>query len=66
MVVRIVDGDTFVVQLAAGRVEKVRLIGMDCPESKENARAKKRADESVLLPVSWSISGVSFLLHSHT
>jgi micrococcal nuclease len=32
-VVRVVDGDTIVARLAGGRVERVRLIGMDTPES---------------------------------
>ena len=32
-VVRVVDGDTIVARLAGGREERVRLIGMDTPES---------------------------------
>lgn len=32
-VVRVVDGDTVIARLAGGRVERVRLIGMDTPES---------------------------------
>ena len=32
-VVRVVDGDTLIARLAGGRVERVRLIGMDTPES---------------------------------
>jgi micrococcal nuclease len=32
-VVRVVDGDTIVARLASGRIERVRFIGMDTPES---------------------------------
>jgi micrococcal nuclease len=32
-VVRVVDGDTIIARLAGGRIERVRLIGMDTPES---------------------------------
>lgn len=32
-VLRVVDGDTIVVRLASGRVERVRYIGIDTPES---------------------------------
>ena len=37
-VVRVIDGDTFVVRYDE-REEKVRLIGVDCPESRRNAKA---------------------------
>jgi len=55
-IVRVVDGDTIVVKLK-GREEKVRLIGIDCPESvhadeSRNTAAGKRASEftSSILP----------------
>lgn len=32
-VVRVVDGDTVVVRVAGGRTERVRLVGIDAPES---------------------------------
>lgn len=43
-VVRIVDGDTFVINFN-GEIEKVRLIGVDTPESKRNRKAKRDAAE---------------------
>ena len=39
---RVIDGDTIVVTTPEGKSEKVRLIGIDTPESKPNAKAKKR------------------------
>lgn len=44
-VVRVVDGDTLKVELN-GRVENIRLIGIDTPESKVNKKAKKDAARS--------------------
>lgn len=44
-VVRVVDGDTLKVELN-GRIENVRLIGIDAPESKANKKAKKDAARS--------------------
>ena len=44
-VVRVVDGDTLKVELN-GRIENVRLIGIDTPESKVNKKAKKYATRS--------------------
>lgn len=44
-VVTVVDGDTLKVNLA-GRIESVRLIGIDTPESKVNTKAKKDASRS--------------------
>jgi len=41
-VVRVVDGDTLVC-LVDGKNEKVRLIGIDCPESKDNRKHKEDA-----------------------
>ena len=32
-VIKVVDGDTLKVRMADGMIEKVRLIGIDCPES---------------------------------
>jgi len=45
-VTRVVDGDTIVVQLDSGRLEHVRLIGIDTPESKPNKRASLQAGRS--------------------
>lgn len=44
-VVRILDGDTIEIELA-GKVENVRLIGIDTPESKRNRKVKKDAARS--------------------
>jgi micrococcal nuclease len=44
-VVRVVDGDTIKIELA-GKIESVRLIGIDTPESKANKKAKKDAARS--------------------
>lgn len=41
----VIDGDTVRVNYK-GRVEKVRLIGIDAPESRSNPRAKKQAERS--------------------
>jgi len=41
----VVDGDTIAVQLGRG-VDKVRLIGIDTPESRSNDRAKLQAERS--------------------
>lgn len=41
---KITDGDTFSV-LFNGRKEKIRLIGIDTPESRKNARAEKQSKE---------------------
>ncbi|MBX7137770.1 MAG: thermonuclease family protein [Oligoflexia bacterium] len=41
-VVRLVDGDTMVVEIAHKR-ERLRLIGIDTPESKDNDKAEKEA-----------------------
>lgn len=46
-VVSVTDGDTVVLQVARRR-ERVRLIGIDTPESKHNPRAKKQADRNHL------------------
>jgi len=44
-VLYVIDGDTIKV-LYHGKKESVRLIGIDCPESRRNARAKKIAERS--------------------
>lgn len=44
-VVRVVDGDTLVVKLGT-RSERVRLIGIDTPESRKNSKAKRDAARS--------------------
>lgn len=44
-VVKIIDGDTIGV-LYRGRYEKVRLIGIDTPESRRNSRAYRQAQGS--------------------
>ena len=41
---KITDGDTFSV-IFNGRKEKIRLIGIDTPESRKNARAEKQSKE---------------------
>ena len=45
MILRIVDGDTFEIRFD-GRKEKVRLIGIDTPESRENEKAEKDASRT--------------------
>ena len=42
---KIVDGDTFHIILN-GKLEKIRLIGIDTPESRINAKTKKDAERS--------------------
>jgi micrococcal nuclease len=44
---RITDGDTFSV-IFNGRKEKIRLIGIDTPESRRNDRSKKQGKEEKL------------------
>ena len=44
-VIKVVDGDTFEIRYLE-RTEKVRLIGIDTPESSENAKAGKDAERS--------------------
>jgi micrococcal nuclease len=46
-VLKITDGDTIVVILGANK-EKVRLIGIDCPETSKNNRAFRQAYEAKL------------------
>ncbi len=53
LVAYVVDGDTIIVK-RGGRTEKVRLIGIDTPESKENSKAfrdaeRKGSDISVII-----------------
>jgi len=38
---RVIDGDTIVVTTPEGKSEKVRLIGIDAPESRDNDKAKQ-------------------------
>jgi micrococcal nuclease len=45
LVAYVVDGDTIAVRIDRG-VEKVRLIGIDTPESRKNARAALQAERS--------------------
>ncbi|NPA41123.1 MAG: thermonuclease [Aquificae bacterium] len=45
-VVKVYDGDTFKCRLQDGREVKVRLIGIDTPESKRNRKAKRDAEKS--------------------
>lgn len=45
MVLGITDGDTLKVDFQ-GRKESVRLIGIDCPESRTNPKAKKNVERS--------------------
>lgn len=47
-VVSVTDGDTVVLQIASER-ERVRLIGIDTPESKRNPRSRKQADQNHLV-----------------
>jgi len=61
-VVRVVDGDTLKVELN-GRIENVRLIGIDTPESKVNKKAKKyatRSSQDIKTIVSLGKAAVSF------
>ncbi|MFN3869878.1 MAG: thermonuclease family protein [Aquificaceae bacterium] len=45
-VVRVVDGDTFRCTLNNGEEVRVRLIGVDTPESKANEKARRDAEKS--------------------
>jgi len=44
--VRVVDGDTFHCRLSSGEEVKVRLIGVDTPESSDNPKARRDAERS--------------------
>ncbi|MBX7152326.1 thermonuclease family protein [bacterium] len=44
-IIKIIDGDTFVIRYE-GKEEKIRLIGIDTPESKANIKAGKDASRS--------------------
>jgi len=46
---RVIDGDTIVVTTPEGKSEKVRLIGIDTPESRPNDKAKRDAKLNVLI-----------------
>jgi len=57
-VLHVVDGDTVVVLTSAGKVEKVRLYGIDCPESRQAGGPEATAfarDLLLLSPVSLSV-----------
>lgn len=43
-VLRVVDGDTFHCTMSSGEEVKVRLVGVDTPESSENPKARKDAE----------------------
>jgi len=43
---RVIDGDTIVVTTPEGKSEKVRLIGIDAPESQPNDKAKRDAERT--------------------
>ncbi len=45
-VVRVVDGDTFHCTLSSGEEVKVRLVGIDTPESTDNPKARRDAERS--------------------
>lgn len=45
VVIRVIDGDTIKVNLQ-GQTESVRLIGIDTPESRKNAKAMRDSDRS--------------------
>lgn len=45
IITKISDGDTFLINVN-GKTEKVRLIGIDTPESKDNLKAKKDASRN--------------------
>ncbi len=47
-VVRVYDGDTFKCRLKGGKEIKVRLIGIDTPESRKNRKAERDAKRSYL------------------
>lgn len=44
-VLRVIDGDTFLIRYC-GKEEKLRLIGIDTPETRANRKASKDADRS--------------------
>lgn len=61
-IIRVVDGDTIKIELA-GKIESVRLIGIDTPESKANKKAKKdaaRAGEDLKAIVSMGKAAAEF------
>ena len=45
-VVRVIDGDTFVCQFSDGKEERIRLIGVDAPESRRNQKGEKDSERS--------------------
>lgn len=45
-VTRVVDGDTFQCRMASGEEVKVRLIGVDTPESSYNPKARRDSERS--------------------
>jgi len=45
-VLRVIDGDTFVCKIKGIRKERVRMIGIDTPESRPNRKAKRDARRS--------------------
>ncbi len=45
-VVHVVDGDTFSCKLSSGEKVKVRLIGVDTPESRDNPKARRDAERT--------------------
>jgi len=45
-VVCVVDGDTFDVRIKDGRTLRIRLWGVDCPESRENEKCMRKGSDS--------------------
>jgi endonuclease YncB( thermonuclease family) len=45
-VVCVVDGDTFDVRIKDGRVLRIRLWGVDCPESRENRKCLRNGESA--------------------
>ena len=45
-VICIVDGDTFDVRLNDGRILRIRLWGVDCPESRENEKCMRNGSDA--------------------
>jgi micrococcal nuclease len=45
-VISVTDGDTFKCRLSKGKEERIRLIGVDAPESKINEKAKRDAERN--------------------
>ncbi len=45
-VVRVIDGDTFICKLENGKKERIRMIGIDTPESRPNKKARRDAKRS--------------------